>query len=248
MAYRCYQLQKEIKLQKNYFLKTLCHDFRVATIAQIRGLDLLQKESINDSRHYELLTEINNSCKYSLDMISMLINTYKLENGEQILNNETFNLYNTTELACRYLLNMANEKHISFYLNINNNHQIEADKYLFTKLISILTSTAVNYSNYNNTITFSSAIRNNFLELSITYQGKPLSEEEIQRMFSLNTRYSTVGHGIKMHLCKKIIDFHKGKICIQKKSNNLNCFTILLPLLQNLHKDKKLTIRELQTN
>ncbi len=42
------------------------------------------------------------------------------------------------------------------------------------------------------------------LEVSITYSGNPLSEEECRRMFSNNPRFSTVGHGIKMYMCKKL--------------------------------------------
>ena len=40
--------------ERDYFINTLSHDLRVSTIAQIRGLDLLEKDSNNN----ELLTEI----------------------------------------------------------------------------------------------------------------------------------------------------------------------------------------------
>ena len=43
-------------------------------------LDLLQSKYSQE----ELITDINESCKYSLDMINMLLNTYRYENGEQV--------------------------------------------------------------------------------------------------------------------------------------------------------------------
>ena len=50
----------------------------------------------------------------------------------------------------------------------------------------------------------------NSITFSIFYKGLPLTEEEYSRIFSEKHDYTTVGHGIKMQLCKKIIDFHSG--------------------------------------
>ena len=61
-------LKYELFSQRENFIKTLSHDIRVSTLAQIRGLDLLQ-EKYNQE---ELIFDINESCKYSLDMINML--------------------------------------------------------------------------------------------------------------------------------------------------------------------------------
>ena len=56
-----------------------------------------------------------------------------------------------------------------------------------------------------------------------------LTEEERKRMFLKNPRFSTVGHGIKMYLCKKIIDFHKGQIYVNQYKNNLVSFSFKIP-------------------
>ena len=72
------------------------------------------------------------------------------------------------------------------------------------------------------------------LYFRIFYKGKSLSEEECRRMFSRSPKYSTVGHGIRMHLCKKIIDFHKGRISVVNHSNQVNSFEIVLPIMHNL--------------
>ena len=48
-------------------------------------------------------------------------------------------------------------------------------------------------------------------------------------MFSKNSGFSTVGHGIKMLLCKKIIDFHKGKIFVKNNGKDINSFTFTIP-------------------
>ena len=49
-----FRLYKDFEIQKKYFIQTLSHDLRVSTIAQIRGIELLQKIYQN-----ELLASIN---------------------------------------------------------------------------------------------------------------------------------------------------------------------------------------------
>ena len=153
-------LYKDFEIQKKYFIQTISHDLRVSTIAQIRGIELLQKIYQN-----ELLTSINNNSK--------------------LLEKEIF------------------EKELKMVSTIDKNTCIKVDIKDFSKVIFIITSIAIYYSFCNSTIAIKDKIKNNMLELSISYTGKALSEEECRWMFYKNLRFSTVGYGIRMHLCKK---------------------------------------------
>ena len=79
--------KKEIENQREYFIKTLIHDMKVPTIAQLRGMELLEKGilgNINDEQR-SLISEIMGSCNYVLEMISNVLSAYRLENGEKKL-------------------------------------------------------------------------------------------------------------------------------------------------------------------
>ena len=83
LAFQNYFLRRENEKQKDFFIKTLSHDFRVATLAQLRGLEYLSKSANFEPENTELIAEITNSCQYSLEMISTLINsTSKLLNPQ----------------------------------------------------------------------------------------------------------------------------------------------------------------------
>ena len=43
-------------------------------------------------------------------------------------------------------------------------------------------------------------------------------------------KYSTIGHGIALYLCKKIIESHKGKIYASTDGIETNRFTFTIPL------------------
>lgn len=234
-------LKYELFNQRENFIKTLSHDLRVSTLAQIRGLDLLQKQ-YNES----LVEDIEDSCKYSLDMINMLLNTYRYENGEQVLNCENFNFYDLVASSCSRLSNAAEEKGVGFSLNMDSSEIIYADRVELEKLMYYLLSTAVFYSGRNHKIFVSVGKENDKLQVSLTYNGSPLSEEECRRMFSNNPRFSTVGHGIKMYMCKKIVEFHGGKIYVKNISDKINSFTFSLPEKKNLLSVKPAILSRLQ--
>ena len=66
-------LYRDMLKQREYFVETLSHDLRVSTIAQIRGLDLLKKNALQNDNNLELISEIDKSCKFTLDMMTMLL-------------------------------------------------------------------------------------------------------------------------------------------------------------------------------
>lgn len=235
-------LKSELFNQRENFIKTLSHDIRVSTLAQIRGLDLLYSKYNQE----ELISDINNSCKYSLDMINMLLNTYRYENGEQVLNKEMFNFSDLVLISCANLDYQAEEKNLEFYFNMNSSIPVFGDKSELAKVLHYLISTTIFYSERNKKIAVIVKKVCEEIEVAIMYSGNPLSEEECRRMFSNNPRFSTVGHGIKMYMCKKIIEFHGGKIGVENLKNKLNSFTFTIPVKNNISMVKPALLSKLQ--
>lgn len=215
--------------QRNYFIQTLSHDLRVSSIAQIRGIEFIQKDKSLLESQKEMLSNVNDSCKFTLDMINMLLNTYKFEQKEPVLNYEYSNIAEIVSNSCNILSNQCKEKGIKLINSISNAY-LDFDKNYISKVINILLSTAIFYSDKNSFIKVFNKEQTNEVEVNILYCGNILTDEELKRMFSKNPRFSTVGHGIKMHLCKKIIDFHKGKISINRINKNTIIFSFKLPI------------------
>lgn len=226
----CNCLNKKLKNERIYFIKTLSHDLRVASLAQIRALDVLQK-NVNDEQ-LSLVNDINESCKYSFDMITMLLNTYKFKNGECVLDCEEIDSDALIKEICDKNMELARDKNI-----VLNNYSctgvlLNADKSLLSKVISIFLQTALINSRINEEVNIYTKNNKSFFSFSVFYQGLPLTGEEYNRIFSEKHSYTTVGHGIKMQFCKKIIDFHKGFIKIQKFGENRNLLTFTIPLVK----------------
>ena len=74
----------------------------------------------------------------------------------------------------------------------------------------------------------------NYAHFEIINKGITLSERDCLTMFNKTIdstpKYSTVGHGITLYLCKKIIESHKGEIYASTDGYETNKFTFTLPL------------------
>lgn len=229
IVFKYLRLKKDFIAQRNYFIQTLSHDLRVSTIAQIRGLEVVQKDNTLKDSQKEMLSYVNDSCQFTLDMINMLLNTYKFERKEPVLNYEYSNIAEIISKSCNLVSCQSEEKGIKIVDSLANSF-LNFDKNYISKVINILLSTAIFYSNKNSVIKVLNKELFKEVEVSVLYNGNILTDEELKRMFSKNPRFSTVGHGIKMHLCKKIIDFHKGKISVKRVNKNLVAFTFKIPI------------------
>lgn len=221
------RVKKKLIDEREYFINTLNHDLRVSLIAQLRGFDFLKSKINNTEAYNELLEEIYKSCKYSYEMVNMLLQSYKFENRENFLKYDNFNISELIYLNSIKNNNLIKEKNLLLNYDLSTKN-IRADRDALNKALSILFSIIFCNAKKNSQVSFFQENDDKSYKLHIKYFGISLTEEEKLRMYSKKSYYSTVGYGIKMQLCKKIINFHGGSISVRTKKE-LNLFTIVIP-------------------
>ena len=202
--------------------EVLLHDLKTPTLAQLRGVELLQKESLTNAEQKELLAQIEHSCKYTLDMISMILQAYRIENGKKSLDIETFSLSELLMECFEEILPAAEEKHIELvYAGNNNTTLVEADRTDIKTVILHLLQNAVAYSDKNEKVIVSIDINSRRLKMEIRNRGAMLYNA---------SRFSSIGDGIKLRLSKKIINSHHGTISTAREGSDTNRFIFTLPV------------------
>lgn len=233
-------INKALIKQKEHFIDILTHDLKVPTLAQLRGLELLKNEVLGNVNleQKELIQNIETSCENIINMISMLQNTYKIENGNNKLYYETFNISNLLVDCLNKITNIINEKNISFaYFTSEPNMFINADKECIKNVILNLIIFAISYSCQNSKILIYISRENNNLKFLLKTTGVYLSDEFCNNIFEpekLNHQnYTVIGQKISLHLCKKIIDEHEGKIYAKSDTNSSLSLVFLIPYKKN---------------
>lgn len=215
---------KTLMTEREYFIQTLSHDLRVAAIAQFRALELLQKDCDN-----ELIPDILEANKYSLDMMTMLISSYKLKTENKDFEKENFNLSAMVKNIKHDLKLELERKKISINQLASTDYWVNGDRGNFYKIIKILLEVAINDGLKNSEICFYvKKIKKDF-RYCINYKIEENTKNKINRIFSRNLRFSTVGHGIKMNLCKKIIKSCGGRFYIKTDDLNYVTFEFVIP-------------------
>lgn len=234
--YENIESEKEIERQKEYFIETLIHNLKIPTIAQLRGLELMSTGVLGTltEEQKELVTQIQDSCKHILDMISMVLNTYRLESGQNHLYYERFSVAELLISCFEDLSSAAKEKNITLvYAASQDDTTVEADPAEIKKVITNLLDNAIIYSNRDEQIVVDITTQNNQLKCTITSCGITLSERDcltaFNRLGSNAPKYTTIGHGIGLYLCKKIIDVHHGKIFASTDGEKTTTFTFIIP-------------------
>ena len=189
-----------------------------------------------NSEQNELLQQIENSCKYILEMISMVLKAYRFENGQKHPLYEKINVPELVLETFEDLQDNCREKNITLVLDMQNVDSliVEADKEDLKTVLMNLISNAILYSNKSQQVIVSVKKNDNSAHFEIINRGIILSERECMTMFDKTIdsvpKYSTIGHGIALYLCKKIIESHKGKIYASTDGIETNRFTFTIPL------------------
>ncbi len=236
---------KDSEMQKEYFIETLTHDLKIPTLAQLRGLELLKSEFVGglNQEQQELVSHIEDSCEYILDMISMIVNTYRFETGANKLVYEKFDLVELLFECFAKLSEIAKEKSSFFvYRTSIKKVIIAADRVELGKVIINLLTNTLMYTYKNEPIFVDINQTKDQVEFIVTSRGILLSEKECMTMFdsfgARTPKYSTIGNGIALYLCKKIIDAHKGRIFASTDGEKFNKYTFILPGLTVEQSDK----------
>jgi len=111
-----------------------------------------------------------------------------------------------------------------------------ADENHLKVILRNLISNAIKFTADKGSIKLSTTIENNELIVSVTDSGKGMTEEEIDKLFYLNTHFShsgtsgEKGTGIGLLLCKELVELNGGKLKVKSKLGKGSTFYFNLPL------------------
>ena len=203
-------LRRYLSAQKERFINIISHDLRIPIIAQFRALELINNEKLGklNEAQKNMMLDIEDSCKCVLNLMSLMINTYKMENNSYKLIYEKFNLTDVIISCFDELLPLAAEKNITFeYNNYNETQTITADKTELKKVILNILSAAISNAYIGQKI--SVIINNNNNRIRLIFGG---GNNQLYQHNYICSDYASIGQDIRLKFCKKIIENHKGKI------------------------------------
>jgi len=228
------KLRQEIQTQHE-FLATSTHDLRTPLTTALLAVQMLKnsKEPQKNKMYFEYLES-------SLNRLQELTDTFfeiqKYELGLVELQREKIDLNSfLTEIHARYS-SLLSEKSLvfSFENKIKTKKVfIKIDQSRIQQVLENLIGNAIKFVPKKSKIILRTGILDNQVRICVIDSGCGIPTEEKKKIFQkfISNDKNKKGAGLGLHICKKIIELHKGKIWCENNSKGKGAvFCILLPV------------------
>lgn len=229
-----YTNQKEIDSLKEDFVATLTHDLKVPIIAEANMLDFFLQEkfgTLNDKQK-EALENMKSSNKELLELVQIVLETYRLKEDELELNLEPVSVKKFLEEVGEEMSYIAHKTNNNIKVFVAEDFKIKVDYLHFKRVLKNLVNNAISYGKSNTDIELRAELTENEVQITVKDYGKGISEEDIEKIFnryySASKKFRKIGTGLGLYLSKQIVEAHGGILEVESKENEYTKFYVKL--------------------
>ncbi len=181
------------------------------------------------------LDSITQNLDYLSSTVVNFLNLSRIEKGELTTTRATVAVNEMLVApALENLSKLATEKEITFENRIADGVTVDGDATMLQIVINNLISNAIKYAKQAGKIILDSKpLDAGLLQFEVYNDGRPLSQEEIDRLFKRFTRLTSEetrkakGTGLGLFITKEIVEKHGGKIWVESRTEG-NAFVFTL--------------------
>ncbi|MGE5621086.1 MAG: sensor histidine kinase [archaeon] len=183
----------------------------------------------------EFAGAINQSAKKINGLTNNLLKWSMLQSGRLNSALENLNLRGEAESIKELFMSSTHSKLITISNEVGSNNEACADREMVTTLLRNLISNAIKFTGTGGHITISSKNTGDFLEVSVADSGIGMKEEEMDKIFRIDSAYSSkgtngeTGSGLGLVLCKELVEKNGGKISVSSTPGKGTIFSFTLP-------------------
>jgi len=224
---------------KDKFINILSHDLRAPFTSILGFAEILLNEPdlpVKDKNEY--LKYILEASQNQLEFINYLLDWSRLRTGSLKIEPQRLKIAGLIYNCVSTLTGNAMRKGIDIKPVVADNLFVQADERLLKQVILNLLTNAIKFSHENSSIEITAEQFNEKqIEIVIRDYGIGLSQEEQQKIFTIESSFSNVGTkgetgtGLGLALVKEIVEKHGGEIWLyseEKKGTEFH-FTLSVP-------------------
>ena len=231
---------KELDRLKTDFISIAAHDLKTPLISVGGYIDLilLREKELNGEIKEDLNRVLNNVRRLEV-YINRLLDVMKIEAKKVELVKREENIHDIMTNCLNELEFQIRQKDLTINLEISEHLKLWVDQFRITQAFMNLLTNAVKFTPKDGKIEISIVEEDDSVLFKIKDNGKGLTPEEIQKIFSKFVTieqevdgYSTLekGSGLGLYIAKGFIEAHGGKIWVESKGRDLGSeFSFTLP-------------------
>lgn len=227
---------KEIEELKEDFVTTLTHDLKVPILAEKNMLNFLLENrfgELNDKQK-EVIIHLKNSNKELVELVEIILETYKLNETKIELNKEETDINKLIQETIEEMRPIADTDSITLNYWSEFYNTVSLDEFYIKRVLKNLIFNAISFSNPNSKIDVALCKDNKNIYIKITNYGKSIKKEELRHVFdkyySTAKKFRKVGTGLGLYLSNRIIKAHKGRIFAETEAGENSYTTFIAEL------------------
>lgn len=242
--------RNSIALQREDFVSRLAHDLRTPLVAADRMLTLMQQGALGEISlpMRDAFGTMVRSNKNLIDMVNMLLEVYRYEAGRKSLSFAAVDLRQLITEVAQELAPLVDAKGLSLNLDLTESAKsapiakYPGDRLELHRLLTNLIGNAIKFTDSGsidirlkaaNSPAFTSFTNQPLawviIEIQDTGAGiSPAEQTKLFERFGPGT-HKRSGTGLGLHLCRQIVEAHRGTIEVKSELGKGSLFTIRLP-------------------
>ena len=217
------------------FIATVSHELRTP-LTSIRGFSqtlLASWDKIDDENKKKFIKIIEDQSNRLIHLVENVLSVSKMNAGGEVLKKVDVND------VIKRIIPMFTEQYKTrkFVQKLNSSlppARLDEDK--FQQILTNLIDNAAKYSTDGKTVTISTELSENFVEIKITDEGVGIKQEDFDKVFQKFSRLenhltsTTQGNGLGLYITKQLVENMGGQISFTSEINKGTTFRVLMPV------------------
>ena len=228
--------QKELEAMKEDFVATLTHDLKVPIVAEANVIELFLNENfgpISDKQKIAL-KNMQTSSKELLDLVQIVLETYRLRDNKMTLYRENVMLKSFINEILVEMNPIAKKTGNVINFNLERDIMVFADRLQLKRVIKNLIQNAISYGAPKTPVDIIIGEIPNYTVIKVKDHGAGISEKEIEKIFnkyySAGKKFRRIGTGLGLYLSQQIMKAHEGTLTVESKEGEFTEFCIKIPV------------------
>lgn len=230
---------EEASQLKTQFISTISHELRTPLYGVVGITDIILDEhkELKNSPH---LKALKFSAKYLLSLVNDILNVYKIEENQVVLEDKVFNLQDELIIIkdSLHFLAIKNSNQIDIFVDKAIPEVLIGDKIRLSQIFINLISNALKFTNNGNVSIKAQLVEKIdskcVLKFQVIDNGIGIAKEDQEKVFEKFVQVyrkedDYQGTGLGLTIVEKMVRLFKGTIALESEKNKGTTITFIIP-------------------
>ena len=225
---------RESEATQREFVANVSHEFRTP-VAAIKGFaETLRRGGLSDTKNRERFVKIIENHANRLQwLVEDLLTLSSLESGADKLKPEPIALRSFVSEYLGSVDALARKAGVSLSHRIPRTTRVLADQGFFLQVVDNLVGNAIKYNGRGGWVRVEAVRRGAFVHLTVRDNGIGIPPASVPRIFDrfyrVNKGAASGATGLGLHIVRKIVEAHGGRIWVESRLGRGSAFHLLVP-------------------